>query len=562
MDAQPAQFPASAVSSTAAVPPINVAVPMEHSMGSVAAADSGGCLPQNNASVFSLAKHGPMPWDVSPRQRTPSVGGISARQNQDKEMFSAVRRQMDVVEERLASQISRVQQQSERSRDASVKSLDNKLSNIEMFQPNVNRKLAELSGNCKGLSEEMQSQIRRVDQMDARLWEWRHKLDEEIRIKFTELENAHQQVSSLVRVSAASNDDVLNRFNQRLARLESLLEEKDAVHDDLSHSVMDMHSRLLQVEHEAATPRGSFHIPETHNQGSAADNELKSMVDDLRQKTATVQVELHDVRAKAEENEERNRLLRAAFDTRDEQYRKLSDRIELENWPGHLRELSGRVEDAIKGSGTHRDTVHILQKKIDRQEEALTDVGTHLRRLQGRGSINSPSNPVVDQPTLPDMGDAYHHQPHPEMGGCLARLENIESQLGTLEQRIEGMRSDVELAPRVAKLVETLKDVPRGVTSQQDHIQQLQVKFEDFQHAEGLVHNGLVVRLGHVEDQVRRLVSEVEGIDDDPAMGQSKLEAGFVKNADMSPDFGSSGDDAGGRSNRGHRSSPPSEEAF
>jgi len=581
MDAQSTPFPdralkresaqsdqlagASAVSSTAVVPPLNVAAAMEHSAGSVTAGSRAGSLQQNNVSVFSLAKQGPMPWDVSPRQRTPSVGGISARQNQDKEMFSAVRRQMDILEERLAGQISRVQQQSERSRDASVKSLDNKLANLEMFQPNINRKLAELSGNCKGLSEEMQSQIRRVDQMDARLWEWRHKMDEEIRIKFTELESAHQQVSSLVRVTGASNDDVLNRFNQRLSRLESLLEEKDVVHDDLSHSVMDMHSRLLHIEHETTTPRGSLLIPETQNQGSVTDNDthFKSTVDNLCHKTATVQVEVHNLHTRVEENEERHRLLRAAFDSKDDQYRSLSDRIERENWLGHLRDLSSRLDDATKGFGTHRDTVQILQKKLDRQEEALTDIGNQLRRLQGRGSIANPSSQEW-QSMQPDSGDAAHHHPaHPEAGDCVGRLANVESHVGALELRIEAMRSDVELAPRVAKLVETLKDVSPRVVGQGDHLQQLQRRFEDFQHAEGVVHDGLVMRLGHVEQQVQRLVNEVEGIDDDPAMGQVKLEGSAAKEADMCPDFGSSGDDAGGRSdNRGHRSNPPSEEAF
>ena len=41
--------------------------------------------------------------------------------------------------------------------------LDSNLSAIQLLQPRADRRLAELSGNCKGLSEEMQVQVRRID---------------------------------------------------------------------------------------------------------------------------------------------------------------------------------------------------------------------------------------------------------------------------------------------------------------------------------------------------------------------------------------------------------------
>merc|ERR1712003_380020 len=98
--------------------------------------------------------------------------------------------------------------------------------NIEMMQPKMDRRLAELSGNYKGLSDETQTQIRRIDQIDTRLWELRHSLEEEIHTKWVEIEQQQQQAASSIRLAAATNDDAVKRSNARMARLEKLIDEK------------------------------------------------------------------------------------------------------------------------------------------------------------------------------------------------------------------------------------------------------------------------------------------------------------------------------------------------
>merc|ERR1712032_1760979 len=82
------------------------------------------------------------------------------------------------------------------------------------------RRLAELSGNVKGLSEEMQSSIRRIDLMSDPLLEWQHQVEEEFRQKCADFEHGCQKISSDIRVNASTVDEIQKRQNQRLQRIE------------------------------------------------------------------------------------------------------------------------------------------------------------------------------------------------------------------------------------------------------------------------------------------------------------------------------------------------------
>ncbi|CAK0885568.1 unnamed protein product, partial [Prorocentrum cordatum] len=64
-------------------------------------------------------------------------------------ILSAVKQQMDALEDRLCSQIVRAQQQGDRVRDAAFSRVESKVATTEAAQPRVDRRLAELNGNYK-----------------------------------------------------------------------------------------------------------------------------------------------------------------------------------------------------------------------------------------------------------------------------------------------------------------------------------------------------------------------------------------------------------------------------
>eukprot|EP00913_Durusdinium_trenchii_P025178 g23637.t1 len=125
------------------------------------------------------------------------------------------------VEERLSAQIARVQQQGDRLREVALSRMDAKVSTVEALQPKFDRRMAELSGSVKGLSDEMQSQLRRVDQIDTKLWDWRHQIEEELRVRLVEVEQSLQQLGSAHRVAKAAAEDSAKKLSMRMLRLEA-----------------------------------------------------------------------------------------------------------------------------------------------------------------------------------------------------------------------------------------------------------------------------------------------------------------------------------------------------
>lgn len=367
--------------------------------------------------------------------RPPNGTWIHAKQAQESAIITAVRRQMEALDDKLSGQIAReitrIQQQGDRLREAAVARLDAKVATIEAMLPKLDRRLAELSGNCKGLSEEMQSQIRRIDQTDSRLWEWRHQLDEDVRAKLSEIEQSYQQVCTSVRVAKATSDDVLKRYAARLVRSEELLEERAAHAGDLSQSLMDLHGRLLQLEDSG--PRSAFKpdhaaVQPLEDTSGGALAVLERQHSDFLRKVDQLQQESSDLRSQVESQEERYRSLRTLCEAKDEQYRVLGSRLDRENWEGRLKQLQGRLHDHEQSRVSHCEQLEILHQKLAHQEQGLCP---------------------LTRPHPGSEGDA----------ACAGRLAQAEARIGALGEELETIRTDLELAPRVAALVAALRDV-------------------------------------------------------------------------------------------------------
>ncbi|CAK0801727.1 unnamed protein product, partial [Prorocentrum cordatum] len=96
-------------------------------------------------------------------------------------ILGVVRRQMEDLEERLSSRLDAAQRQSARLQDAAIARLEEKVTAGASFRPRAERRLAELSGALRGVSDELQVQIRRADGAEEQLREVRRCTEEEIR---------------------------------------------------------------------------------------------------------------------------------------------------------------------------------------------------------------------------------------------------------------------------------------------------------------------------------------------------------------------------------------------
>uniref|UniRef100_A0A7S4VJZ7 Uncharacterized protein n=1 Tax=Alexandrium monilatum TaxID=311494 RepID=A0A7S4VJZ7_9DINO len=423
--------------------------------------------------------------------RSPS-SGLHGKQVQERDIYSSVRRQMEVLEERLNGQIVRVQQHGERSRDSALTRLDSKVSTMELLQPKVDRRIAEINGNLKALSEESQTQIRRMDQMDSRHWEWRHKLEEEIRGKLAGMETANQELASSFRVTKAANEEVLKRHHQRLLRLEELVDEGSKNHEDLNSNLMNMHTRLLEIENDSPALRSSSDPkdPLSDVNTSAGLVIVESQVQDLSQKVTQLLEESYEMRAKLEAQEEHHKTLRTQVEAKDELIRGLEDRINRENWEGRLKELQRGVDGISSSNHGHSEQVQILNRKLESHEEVHSELSGHIRRLQDRapavfdhiGSTppRTPAASPAGSPSAKPFGDVPQ-LPGADNSGVPRSIGTVHDRLQELQSKVDSMQVEMNVAPRVAELVDTLKELSPKIISQGQAIEELHAKVATFE---------------------------------------------------------------------------------
>lgn len=446
-----------------------------------------------------------------------------ARAGQDNAVLLAVRKQMEALEDKLSTQINRVQQQGDKLREAAFSRYDSKLDVVETNHPKMERRLAELAGSLRGLSDEMQNQIRRIHQTDTRLYEWRSQLEEEIRAKLGEIEQNQQNMASTIRVHKNTNDDSHKKYNQRLMRLEALTEERLAGIDDINQSVMQLHARLREVEDAAADHARHMAIslipgPQTslveRDVGSVvvAGNfsSLETQANSLQRQIDGIQAETNDMVTRMESQEERYKSLRTFNETKEEQYRTLTDRLARDNVEGRLREVQARthgIEARMQEFEASRveavEQMDVVQRRLDGAEAASEELGTAVRRLQDRG---------LDLAGAGGMG-GYGYGYNDVGGGAQEVLDFVSGRLKDLDDRAEehsrSVRADDELSSRVASLVAALKDVAPKVINHENCLKQVELDIREVQSACKRRHEDLERVVGESRGRLEHLTTEV-----------------------------------------------------
>jgi len=470
------------------------------------------------------------------RASTPSRVAVRPRE-QDMFAMSTFKRQIEAMEEKVGSQISHAQQQSDKLRDAALARIDAKMANMEALQPKSDRRIAEMSGNFKGLSDEMQAQIRRIDQMDSRLSERRHQFEEEIRAKFSEIEQNYQQISSSVRVASASNDDSMKRCGRRLVRLEGLVDERLASAEDVNQSLLNLHARTTELEDARNQDSVLFKTEELALQSAPAPSleqpagergalvALESRMTDATQKLHEWQQESHEVHARLEAQEERLKSLRTLMETKEDHYRWLNDRVERADWEGRFKEIQAQVKDLEQNRVGHTEELKLAQQRVERQEEAHEAMGDQVRKLQERTlALNVEGN------------GAGMHLPTP--AELLVGMDNegsssqIAERLSASEESIKALTSEMErigqgdsvLASHVGTLVAQLKQVApkvmqhdaslRDLSAQAGKLEvELRMEQQALEEARSLgkLSDSVQARLTRLEVETDRIRLEVEG---------------------------------------------------
>lgn len=475
----------------------DVSMPATPSSGTVAVPRGG-----------SLARlSSPMRRDIPMRRSTPGLsevrnsstphrtgahGGIiaAAQAARESTILAVVRQQMEAMEERLSAQINRVQQQCNRTRDTAFAQVDSKLGALEASQPKMDRRLAELAGNFKGLSDEMQAQIRRTDAVETRFWEARQQQDEELRSKLSELEQGFQQASSQMRIAQVAGDDVQRRCGSRLRQLERLVEERLGSVDDAVRRMTELEERVQEAAQEmqdlalcmptaraaaeACEPAGA--LLSAHEDLGANYAQLAvvtSRVEDGSQRAARLEGDVQDVQMRLEAQEERLRSLRTMLDRKEDAFR--TSKFERTEWESRSKELSSSVQDLERFRAELGERVDLLQRKAEAHEQLLEEATADRAAQRDAHWQNAAATSVANEAVAGD-DDTWAGV----VQDCAIRLGEAEARLGRAEKRLvelgEGREQegpDSALGTRVTVLADSLRSMTPKLQDQEMCVQDL-----------------------------------------------------------------------------------------
>lgn len=390
-------------------------------------------------------------------------------------LLAMVRRELEALEERLNNTIARANQLGDKKREDAIARMDQKVGTMEALQPKFDRRLAELSGNYRGVSDEVQAQIKRVDLLDGRLWEWRKELEEEVNRKCSQLEQHQQQTDSAHRVAETANEDNVKKNSQRMQQLEALVEERLAHVEEHGQGLQGLHERLTEVESLATTslamaPR-QLPDPLEFDKSAAPSSSiaaLETQLADAWQRIEALQGDRHEMHVRVEAQEERMKSLRTLLDAHEDKKRHLSDRLERIDPDSKIRELKDAMNAIGRGHRDHVEHIQKMQKQLDNHAKVHEDLGGHVRAISAA------------QPTARALQDTEGTVPNQvlamELEECLRRLSATENKLHAVTADLDVAKADLDLGPRVAALVEQLKQVAPKVMDQEGVVRDLHEK--------------------------------------------------------------------------------------
>lgn len=377
-------------------------------------------------------------------------------------LISVMKRQMDAAEERLRGEIQRGQQHSERHRHADIARFETRLAKSEGQGPKMEKKIAELAGAMKSLSDEMQGQIRHVNQVDNKLTDTRHDFERELHGRMT---HAQQQTA---KDAAASNEEALRRLDCQIHELAAALDEK------LRHGCADLvtageitvlEARLDALEGRAGTIEAVAPVEAQEPSSPSPLERMQEVLEDVQRTSEIAQKEAHGAQFSIHAVEERLNATRTLAEctqetARADQLRVLACERRANDFETVVHELGKRistVEDQLGALGQHEAT--LLTPLGEAQE------GVEVTRRMGWS----------EQPRMQEEDDecsAVLAQAQRFWSEQRARLEAIEQHLGILTDRVDHVAPAD--SPSVSDLAASLEAVRPKVWEQEGVMRDMQ----------------------------------------------------------------------------------------
>jgi len=340
---------------------------------------------------------------------------------------NAVRRELEMLEEKMMRQVLRLQEQSERFMDIMMHPLEAKVAALEGRQPVIDCSIAELRGNLKGIQDSMEMQVRRSDQTETRMCKWRKTLEEELQSRMGEV-------------------------NHRLG-------EGPAPSDTVSRSEMVELAKVLKKELKKL-------VEESFQDGQVVSRqELASLGKALREEMAAMEkLTAETAAAKLQGHQE---LMNAAEAVRAEMKTLTEKAIQEE---ALVRASMSAVQDLEKASDRSKSALEAADRRLARCEYDLKE----LKKASQVGTAASPVTEVQEQ--HPDIEDLLQR-----MARCEQLEEALQSDLQSQQGLLETLQENQKAAQVQQHTIESMNLKVEGVSDLTKQIMRCEEQLEDLQ---------------------------------------------------------------------------------
>ncbi|CAL1150188.1 unnamed protein product [Cladocopium goreaui] len=412
-----------------------------------------------------------------------NVVNATARASYESALMSAVRRQMDAFEEKWEKKFrgddhywltrpahtvgaqgahgdGRLRQE---RRDFSATTLDrlfDRVNVLEAQQPRVEKRLAELDGKVKGLSDELQGQIRQVHLLDDRRWEWKQKIEEELAAKCQALQ---QQMQALV---ASSRSISLEEDSRQQRTWHSALEEglsaaareRNAMQQEVHEGFVNVCERLAALEMKV--PLEDFPTSESLAlKGDASEDfateVLSKRLEDLEKRFEEALQDNFEIHQRHAAQEEQIRTLRTRFENREEQLRDLGERVERSDWDVKLSQIRQAIQEHNQQRTLQSEKLELLTKRVEYQEQVVEDV-----RFASRPALEPPLG-VMEPVAVEDFA-------------APSALAVLEDQMKVMTAEIKRLQEPQEDKLGLSSLIVQLKEISPKVIAHEKSIRRLE----------------------------------------------------------------------------------------
>jgi hypothetical protein len=164
-----------------------------------------------------------------------------------------------------------------------------------------------------------------------------------------------------------------------------------------------------------------------------------------------------------EAQEERLKSVQTRVETKEEHYRWLNDRVERFDWEGRFKEIQSKLDEFGQFRNYQRDELEVLSKKLEKTTQASEDFAGIVGRLRGSMPYESPE--LSEEQVSAIMQELQKLSL--EAQDSLNRIVDLEAHVGSLQSGLSSLQSEPGFAPRVAELVDTLKNLAPKVIEQE-----------------------------------------------------------------------------------------------